>query len=239
MSDELGANTPLVACMQYTRLCLVAVSASLLARFVLGTPTGEHAAQASAAGVVHAQGNQVFMQWASYGRTALIAVLGAWAGLWLRLPAGALVGPVLVGVLAGVVGVEHGQWPPGVLPTANAIIGLGVGARGDRAALKQAGRSLLPIIGSILLLMVGCALIGWTWVLIVNVDPLSAYLATTPGGIDAVTIAALDTDAAIAVILPVPKLRLLVMVLAGPWVVRWLHRRVSAIDVKRHLHVKE
>ncbi len=71
-----------------------------------------------------------------------------------------------------------------------------------------------------------CALIGWAWVVIANLDPLSAYLATTPGGIDVVTIAALDTGAALAVIVPVQMLWLLVMVLAGPLVVRWLHRHV-------------
>jgi membrane AbrB-like protein len=233
MSDELGADTPLVAFMQYARLCLVAVSASLLARFVLEGTDGGPAAHTAAMVLAQAQSSGFISQCVQYGTTALLALLGAWAGLRFGLPAGALVGPVLLGVIAGAAGIEHGTWPPGVLPAANVVIGMWVGLRFDRAAIRHVRRLLLPVVGAMLALMAGCALVSWAWVVTIGLDPLSAYLATTPGGIDAVAIAALDSGAAMAVILPVQVLRLLVMVLAGPFLVRWLHGRSRTTNIHR------
>jgi hypothetical protein len=56
-------------------------------------------------------------------------------------------------------------------------------------------------------------------------DPLTAYLATTRGGIESVTIAALDTDADTSLVRTIQMIRLLVIVLLGPPLVLRLTRR--------------
>jgi uncharacterized membrane protein AbrB (regulator of aidB expression) len=78
--------------------------------------------------------------------------------------------------------------------------------------------------------MAECALLGLVLMRITGLDLLSAYLATTPGGIDAVKIAALETGANIAVILPIQVLRVLVIMLAGPFLVRWLRRKSRRVE---------
>jgi membrane AbrB-like protein len=232
MSDELHADPPLVAFMQYARLIMVGFSASLLARFVL-TPAGQ-AAMPHAAELAGYHANGLVINWpVEYALTAAAAVIGAWAGLRFGLPAGALVGPVILGVGLGIFGIPHGVWPPGVLPAAYALIGIWTGSRFDVASIRRLGRLAPMIIAFVLLLMACCALLGWGLALATGIDPLSAYLATTPGGIDAVTVAALDTGANTALILPVQMIRLVVMVLAGPLLVRWLTRRHQAGGQKR------
>jgi membrane AbrB-like protein len=229
MSDELEAETPLVAFMQYTRVVLVAVSASLLARFVLGT-TGNGIAPQVSSGVIDPIGQIALApMWLAYLRMAGVATIGAWLGLRLGLPAGMIVGPVLLGVILGAFGVGHGQWPPGVLPAANAVIGINVGLRFHREALRQVWRLLPAVLSLTLILIASCALLGVALMMITGLDLLSTYLATTPGGIDAVTIAALDTGANTAVILPIQILRLLVMVFVGPFLARWLRHRSNRV----------
>jgi membrane AbrB-like protein len=225
MSDDLHAEAPLVAFMQYARLILVGLSASLLARFVLA-PAG----MSGIPGAAELAGDQVsgpvVNNWLlEYALTAGATMVGAWAGLRFSLPAGALVGPVIMGVGLGVLGIPHGIWPAGVLPVAYALIGIWVGSRFEPASLRRIGRLAPTIIGFILALMACCAVIGWGLALVTGTDLLSAYLATTPGGIDAVTVAALDTGADTAFILPVQMIRMMVMVLAGPLLVRWVTRR--------------
>ncbi len=228
ISDDLQADSRLVAFMQYARLVLVGVSASLLSRFVFtGLDMGNVAGTGSSA-LPAGVGPVLGHSWGEYVVTLVGATVGAVAGVRFGLPAGALVGPVIVGVGLGALDIPHGVWPPGVLQAAFALIGIWVGSRFDPDALREIGKLAPIVLMFTVVLMAGCAVIGWALAMLTGMDLLSAYLATTPGGIDAVTIAALETGANMALVLPIQVLRLLVMVLAGPTVVRWLVRRHKA-----------
>jgi len=227
MSESVKADARVVAFMQYARLILVSLSASLLTRFVL-TPAHVQTAVAPTPSELAAAGSPLFsVWWTAYALSAIIAVAGAWAGVRMRLPAGALVGPVILGILLAAFAIPHGAWPPGVLQAAYALIGLWVGIHFDPEAMRLIGRLAPVLIGFTILLMAGCALLGWGLALATGMDPLSAYLATTPGGIDVVTITAIDLGADTSLILPVQMMRLLVMVIAGPVLVRAIVRATS------------
>src|ERR687889_2331642 len=97
MSGPLGADARLVALMQYTRVVVVVVSATLVGWLVPGAAPP----QAPGQGLQSApEGLDLLVQGTvpTYAVTALVAVLGAWAGTRLRLPAGALLGPLILGV---------------------------------------------------------------------------------------------------------------------------------------------
>jgi uncharacterized membrane protein AbrB (regulator of aidB expression) len=73
--------------------------------------------------------------------------------------------------------------------------------------------------------LVACALLAVVLDVTTSVSFRDAYLATTPGGLYAVLAVALGAGANAAFILAAQGLRLLVMVLLAPVVVRWLLRR--------------
>lgn len=217
MSDELHADARLVAFIQYARVILVIVLASLLARIIMGPanagpPTSDHL-------LVSVTG------WQQYAITFVSTVIGVWVGVRVGIPAGALVGPVVIGAGLGAAGIEHGFWPPGVLPLANAIIGISVGLRFDTVAFRQIGRAAIPVLSCIIGLIIASAGVGLVLAYAMRIDWLSAYLATMPGGLDAVTIAALDTGAQTPVVLLVHLLRLFVMLSVGPLLVRRMTQR--------------
>jgi len=54
----------------------------------------------------------------------------------------------------------------------------------------------------------------------VHVDALTAYLATTPGGLDSVTAIALGSGANVPLVLAVQTLRVFVVILSGPSVAK-------------------
>ncbi len=226
MSESVKADARVVAFMQYARLILVSLSASLLTRFVL-TPARVQIATAAAPSESAAGLSLFSAGWMAYSLSAIVAVAGAWAGVRMRLPAGALVGPVILGVLLAAFAIPHGAWPPGVLQAAYALIGLWVGIHFDPEAMRRIGRLAPVLLGFTLVLMAGCALLGWGLALATGIDPLSAYLATTPGGIDVVTITAIDLGANTSLILPVQMMRLLVMVIVGPALVRSVVRAAT------------
>jgi membrane AbrB-like protein len=220
MSDPLGADARLVALMQYTRVVVVVVTATLVGRLMTGAapqPASGQGLQATPEGVdLLVQGTVQ-----TYAVTVLVAVLGAWAGTRLRLPAGALLGPLILGVALAELGVVHLAWPPGVPQAAYLVLGLWVGLLFDGASVKRAGRLFPFVLASAVGLVLACAALGWTLAALTGIDGMTAYLATTPGGIDSVAIVALGTGADAPLVLAVQMLRLLAVVFAGSLLGRW------------------
>ncbi|MBA2277134.1 MAG: AbrB family transcriptional regulator, partial [Chloroflexia bacterium] len=216
MSEELGADARLVAFMQYARLVIVVLTISVLANQI---ESGEPPVVES---LTETPGSSMAVR---YGLAVAVAVLGGWLGVRLRIPAGALIGALLVGLIPALLSIGPVAWPPFVLPLAYLLLGARVGARFDAATMRRIGALLPPVLGFIVALSLLCAGLGWLLHIASGIDLLSALLATSPGGIDAATIAALDTGANVPLVLAVQLARLLVMVLAGPFLVRRLLRR--------------
>jgi uncharacterized protein len=219
MSDPLGADPRLVALMQYTRVVVVVVSATLVGRFGLVPETeSTPGLQTSPVGtdlLVHDP-------LTTYALTVLVAALGAWAGTRLRLPAGALLGPLILGISLEELGVAHLAWPQGVPQAAYLALGLWVGLLFDGDSVKRAGRLLPVVLASALGLVVACAALGRALsALTAGIDGVTAYLATTPGGIDSVAIVALGSGADAPLVLAVQMLRLIAVIAAGSFL-GWL-----------------
>jgi uncharacterized protein len=123
MSDPLGADARLVALMQYTRVVVVVVTATLVGRLMTGAAPQPATGQGLRA---VSEGVDLLVQGTvqTYAVTVLVAVLGAWAGTRLRLPAGALLGPLILGVALAELGVVQLAWPPGVPQVAYLALGL-------------------------------------------------------------------------------------------------------------------
>jgi len=166
-----------------------------------------------------------------YGVAAVTAAMGAWAGLRLRLPAGAMVGPALLGAVAGLLGVPHAEWPSFVLSLSYAALGVSVGLRFDLQAFRATRRLVLPFLVCTLGIIGGAAMMGWVLVALTGTDWFSAYLATTPGGINIAVILALDSGANVTLVLGFSLVRFLLVMLAGPPLVRWLVRLTGTAPV--------
>lgn len=218
LSESLRADTRLVAVMQTLRVMVVL---GLLAIVTwMAVPFGTASTY-----TVPVHPLEQTLLW--HVATVLITALGAWAGVRLNLPAGAMVAPALLWALLGLLGLPHAVWPPLVLPLTYALIGVSVGLQFDIPALRMAGRLLPAFVLSTLLLVASATAIGWLLALFTSTDLLSAYLATTPGGLNMVTIVALESGSNVLLVLSINLLRFLLIILAGPHVVRWLARHTS------------
>jgi uncharacterized protein len=215
MADDLGADDRLVAFMQYLRLAVVVVATPV----IVGLAFGGHGA--GAGGELR---GQILGTWDGWAMTVGVGVAGAVVGPLLRLPAGTFLGPTLLSAVLTLTGVIDVAVPPLLREVAFAAIGLYIGLRFERETLRRLGRLLVPVLVSIVALVAGCFLLGWLLKLTADVSLLDAYLATTPGGLPAVLPLAIGSGADATFVLAVQGLRLLVMVLAAPAVVRLLLR---------------
>jgi uncharacterized protein len=95
------------------------------------------------------------------------------------------------------------------------VLGLWVCLHFDRASITSAGHLFPYMLASAVGLTAACAALGWMLAAITPIGGLTAYLATTPGGLDAVAIIALGSGADAPLVLAVQLLRLFAVVLAG------------------------
>ncbi|MFJ2827276.1 AbrB family transcriptional regulator [Streptomyces sp. NPDC087263] len=234
-ADELGADVRLVAFTQYLRVGLVASTAPLVARWLASPPAD---AGATAPGGGNPVGRLLPLvagsdQDAGLVVLALVAVCGAHAGRRLRLPTPVLIGPMMVALAATMSGLLPGFAPTGVLQNGVfVLVGLDVGVRFTRATVVRV-RSLLPsLVAATAAVCLGCAGMAWVFAKATGSPVVDAYLATTPGGINAVLATAVTSHADVALVSTVQSLRLLIVVLAMPWVIRLV---VPSGHPKRHV----
>lgn len=215
MAEDFGADPRLVAFMQYVRVAAVVFSASLAARFLMTGTTpgaGAGAGDASAASSVLA--------------TLLVAVIGATVALKLRVPAGAQIGPMVLGAVLHATGVARMALPVPILELAYACIGWYVGLRFTRETLRLTFTALPGILTATFAVIALCAGWGFLLTLLLPIDLLTAVLATSPGGLDSVAIIAVGSQADVSFVLAVQTLRLFVVLLTGPLLAKWISRSV-------------
>ncbi|TXM71793.1 AbrB family transcriptional regulator [Methylobacterium sp. WL12] len=214
MAEEYGSDPRLVAFMQYVRVAAVVLSASLVARLLTDSATAGPPAAAEAATFL-----PVLV-------TLAVAAVGAGVGLWLRLPAGALIGPMLLGAALHATGVASITLPLPILELAYATIGWYVGLRFTRETLRATLHALPGILVATLAVILLCA--GWALGLthLLAIDFLTAFLATSPGGLDSVAIIAVGSKVDVSFVLAVQTLRLFVVLITGPLLAKWIARAV-------------
>jgi uncharacterized protein len=204
MSADYGADQRIVAFMQYLRVTLVVLSASAVSRVLLPAGMHPHALAASAPDPL------------ALLETLVVAVAGTWGAIRLRIPAASLLGPMVLGAVLHGTGIVRITVPPVVLDAAYVAIGLAIGLLYTRATVRYVLRVLPPLVLSTVVLIGLCCASAALLVATVHVDALTAYLATTPGGLDSVTVIALGSGANVPLVLAVQALRVFVVILTGP-----------------------
>ena len=215
MAEDFGADIRLVAFMQYLRVVVVVLSASMVSRLL-----GGHDAAARAPGL----SMPFLVPWQSLVPTVAIAAVGALIGRQLRIPAGPLLVPMIFGALLETTNLVDIMLPSWLLEIAYAIIGWYVGLAFNRHVIVYALRAIPQLLLGTLLLIALCAVSAVVLTLSLDTDPLSAYLATSPGGLDSVAIIAIGSHADLPFVLALQTLRMFMVIITGPAIAKLISR---------------
>lgn len=214
MADAYGADTRLVAFMQYLRVIFVASTATLVAHlWVTGAET-EQATDwfAPVAGL-------------PFLETIAVGLGAALAGRFLRVPAGAFLLPFLVGAALNVTDIMTTVLPPWLLALCFAFLGWNIGLGFTRQILIHARRALVPTIVSIVVLISFSGLLALLLIEVAGIDPLTAYLATSPGGLDSIAVIAASSNVDLSFVMALQTARLLIITMIGPALARFVADR--------------
>lgn len=215
VAHELGADDRVVTVVQYLRVLVVLLLMPITTAVVFRP---EHGVGRFEVGT------------ASLGRDAAYVALALGGGLLV-----ARLVPISTATLLGPLGVAAALSSSGWLGTpsvplvlqwaAYVLIGVQVGLRFTRASLAAITRMLPAVLAIIVGLVAATAGMGAALAGLTPVDGLTAYLATTPGGLFAVLATAADSGADVTYVMAVQLVRLLVILLLTPALARLLRAR--------------
>jgi uncharacterized protein len=205
IARELGGDERVVAVVQYLRVLVILVTLPAVVLLVFDERAG------APGGGVHTD------LWSDLAFTALSVGVGAVIGWLIPISTFFLLGPMVVAAALAISGwLGAVQVPPLVVAACFVLLGLQVGLRFTRASLRTIARMLPTAAILILLVVIGSAVLGWLLAVTIGVSPLTAYLATTPGGLPAVLAIAADSDADTTYVFAVQLARLLLVLMIAP-----------------------
>ena len=210
MSGDFGADMRLVAFMQYLRVVLVTALASIVARV-----WAPHPAAASVAGLASVQLQDL-------GLTLTIVLVGAQLARRLRIPAGAMLVPLLAATVLQGFGAMRIALPPVLLALAYGVIGWSIGLRFTVQIVQHAWRALPAVMGAILVLIGLGLMLALGLARLADFGMLTAYLATSPGGADSVAVIAATSAVDAGFVMAMQVARMLMVIAIGPRVSKWV-----------------
>jgi uncharacterized protein len=215
LSRELGADDRVVTVVQYLRVLMVLLAMPVVTALLFHPATG-----------VGTLGRPATRWGADLAFVALAVGAGMLLTSVVRAPAMALLGPMLIAVVFSTSGLLGAVSVPAVVEALGfALIGVRVGLRFTRASLVAIAKLLPLALTLMLLLIAGCAGLGLLLSAVTGVDRLTAYLATTPGGLFAVLATAADSGSDVTYVLAIQVIRLFAMLLVAPLLARLLSGR--------------
>jgi membrane AbrB-like protein len=214
VADDLGADDRVVTVVQYLRVLLVLLVMPIVTAAVFHPDRGVGRLTSADTGLG-----------LDLAFVVVSLVVGSLLARLIPVTTSILLAPMAVAaVLAASGWLGTVAVPTPLQWLAYALIGVQVGLRFTRASLASITR-MLPVV---LVLMVGMiaatALMGSLLALLTPVDGLTAYLATTPGGLFAVLATAADAGSDTTFVMAVQLLRLLVILAFTPLLARLLTR---------------
>ena len=126
--------------------------------------------------------------------------------------------------LNGLVEIELPRW---LLAVGYLCIGWQIGLRFTQKVLLNAAKVLPQIFASILTVILFCGCLGYVLTKLLDIDPLTAYLATSPGGVDAVAIIAASANVNVGFVMTLQLSRALLVIFIGPVLSRFLASKLT------------
>lgn len=216
LAGEFGADMQLVALMQYFRVAIVVLSASTVSRLVFGVVPPP--------GAVSPAGSPLSISWGNFSATLAIAAVGGWLGRRSKLPGGSLLIPLLVCAVLQMTGTMTVTLPSWLLAISYTLLGWYIGLGFNRPLFLHAVRVIPQIMVAALLIVSLCGTFAWLLTIFTGIDALTAFLATSPGGLDTVAIIAVASRANISLVMSMQILRLFTVLATGSAIARWICR---------------
>ncbi|MCV2869453.1 AbrB family transcriptional regulator [Defluviimonas sp. WL0002] len=214
MGEEAGADMQMLIMLQFLRLILTIVFIPLFFTWMVGHAVGS-AGGASVQGSDMGPGDLAILIFAG--------VAGAIIGLKLRLPAGHILGPIVLSGAFHIAGLTSAVPPQILVWATQVVIGTSLGVRFGGMPKRRILEALRLSLISVTIMMGGAGLIAWGLADVVDESVPAVFLAFAPGGLVEMGLIALSLKLSILYVTAHHLLRIILAVS----VVRIFARRLA------------
>lgn len=204
--EERGGDARFIALVHAARIFLIVMTLPFLVQALTGADFSARSSFGPSASTVP------IVDWAWL---AGVAIVGWALGRLLRLPAAALIGPLLVSAMVHLVGWTASVPPNEVVMVAQIVIGTTIGCRFVGIAPREIGR-IFALSGGYTLILLGvtwgfAALLSWYS----DFEFIPLILAYSPGGLPEMSLMALSLQIEVAFVATHHVLRVLIVMLGA------------------------
>jgi len=215
MSESFGGDIRLVALMQYLRVACCTFSVTLVGRYLGGDAGQRSSPHFDLFGI---------SSYHDFVWTQAIVILSFALVILLKKPSMSFILAMLVGITFKMLGLTQIVLPGFIIATAYTIIGWNIGLRFTRAILRHAAKLLPILLLSICALLAVNAAFGLVIAKWAGTDYLTAFLATSPGGADSVSIIAAATPVDVGFVVTMQVIRFFMVLILSPILARGFSR---------------
>lgn len=214
LGEAKGADVPAIVLAHSLRIVLTIGLMAVLFRLVLGYDVGAAASAASRAAL--GPGDAVIL--------AACAVLGALLGLKLRFPAPTFLGPLVLSGAIHMAGITQSAPPSLLINAAQIALGTILGCRFLGIPAAMVLRAGVFSLGATVLTLLLAGLCAWAMHVGAGVGIDQGLLALAPGGLTEMGLIALAIHADVAFVALHHVVRILVVIILAPVLVRLVRR---------------
>jgi uncharacterized protein len=217
LAEAHGADVRLVAFMQYFRVVCVASAAAGVAAFMFNIGGTTHPPL------------DFFppFDWWDLIKTLGLTAATSYVGKVLKIPAGTMIVPMLSLAVLHAFDLVNIVLPLWLMAVAYAVIGWRIGLAFTRRLLRHVAKAAPQVALSIFILIAFGGCLAFLLSSVMDIDPLTAYLATSPGGLDSVAIIAATTHVDMPFVMALQTVRFLVILALGPYISRFIAKRIK------------
>jgi hypothetical protein len=182
LSDEVGADTIAVTILQYLRSLLIIVVVPIGVSLLV--PSADVDFQRRAIATLPTMSIAIPMSLNVF-IVVVCSGLGVCLGSQIRFPASLFFGPLFVGLVACSVLPYNIQVPDMIFNSALVLIGFATGLQFNFQGVRPLVKAVLLEVVLALLLILLCAVVGYEFHLVTNIDTITAILGSMPTGTQA------------------------------------------------------
>lgn len=155
--------------------------------------------------------------------TLLVALVGGTVGIKLKIPAGALIGSMLLVALYNIVS-DNGSIPTNLKIIAQMIMGGIIGMSFTKQSFINIKNFILPALVMVIGLVLISVVLGLIIHKVTDIDVVTALFATAPGGMSDMTIISGEYGADQSIVVTMHLIRMLTVILIVPRVIHFVDR---------------
>ncbi|WXL27457.1 AbrB family transcriptional regulator [Ectopseudomonas mendocina] len=216
LSEQHGAAPHLVAFVQYTRVVMMAFVAAL----VVGAFAGNSSAPSSVSVPPLGGSGEPLGALLVVGGSLLIARLVPRASNIFLIA-------IVLGFALGSTELLSTHPPFWLQALGFVLLGWSIGLRFTREVRQAAVNAFFKVVALLAAMIALCLIPAAVLVLVFGIDPLTAYLASSPGGVDSIAIIASGSPVDMPFIITAQMFRFVIVLVFGPALTRFIARKFT------------